>query len=79
MLTTRPSIILRESSMQLASWQILDAATTQRKRLLQAGYLPIPTEGKKPPIAGWQNLSRRPKAISMAGFINIRRPLTPGF
>ena len=42
--------------MQLAGWQILDAATTQRKRLLQAGYLPIPTEGKKPSIAGWQNL-----------------------
>ena len=42
--------------MQLAGWQILDAATMQRKRLLQAGYSPIPTEGKKPPIAGWQNL-----------------------
>jgi RecA-family ATPase len=42
--------------MQLAGWQILDTATTQRKRLLQAGYLPIPTEGKKPAIAGWQNL-----------------------
>ncbi|TFW56129.1 hypothetical protein CT676_37035 [Bradyrhizobium sp. MOS001] len=42
--------------MQLAGWQILDAATTQRKRLLQAGYLPLPTEGKKPPIAGWQNI-----------------------
>ena len=40
--------------MQLAAWQILDAATTQRKRLLLAGYVPIPTEGKKPPIAGWQ-------------------------
>ena len=55
MLTTRPSI-LYENSMQLAGWQILDAATTQRKRLLQAGYLPLPTEGKKPPIPGWQNL-----------------------
>jgi hypothetical protein len=42
--------------MQLAGWQILDAATTQRKRLLLAGYLPIPTEGKKPPIVGWQHL-----------------------
>jgi hypothetical protein len=42
--------------MQLAAWQILDAVTTQRKRLLKAGYLPIPTEGKKPPIVGWQNL-----------------------
>ena len=42
--------------MHLASWQIRDAATTQRKRLLQAGYLPIPTEGKKPSIPGWQTL-----------------------
>jgi AAA domain/Bifunctional DNA primase/polymerase, N-terminal len=42
--------------MQVAGWQILDAATTQRKRLLRAGYLPIPAAGKKPPIAGWQNL-----------------------
>jgi hypothetical protein len=42
--------------MNLASWQIRDAATTQRKRLLQAGYFPIPTEGKKPSIPGWQTL-----------------------
>ena len=42
--------------MQLAGWQILDAVTIQRKCLLRAGYLPIPTEGKKPPIAGWQNI-----------------------
>src|SRR3954454_12851301 len=55
MLTTRPCI-LEEDFMQLAGWQILDAATTQRKRLRQAGYLPLPTEGKKPPIAGWQNI-----------------------
>jgi RecA-family ATPase len=42
--------------MQPASWQILDAATTARKRLLRAGFLPIPTTGKKPPIAGWTDL-----------------------
>jgi hypothetical protein len=29
----------------LARWQILDAARTARKRLLQAGFVPIPTEG----------------------------------
>src|SRR5258706_9419913 len=40
----------------LATWQILDAATVTRKRLLVAGFVPIPTEGKKPPIPGWQNL-----------------------
>ena len=28
--------------MHLASWQIRDAATTQRKRLLQAGYCADP-------------------------------------
>jgi hypothetical protein len=42
--------------MHLASWQIRDTATNQRKHLLQAGYLPIPTEGKKPSIPGWQTL-----------------------
>jgi RecA-family ATPase len=41
----------------LATWQILDAATATRKRLLTAGYVPIPTEGKKPPVPGWQNLA----------------------
>jgi hypothetical protein len=42
--------------MPLASWQILDAATATRKRLLKAGYMPIPTDGKRPPVLGWQNL-----------------------
>jgi hypothetical protein len=37
----------------LATWQILDAATAARKRLLLAGFNPIPTNGKKPPMAGW--------------------------
>jgi RecA-family ATPase len=40
----------------LASWQILDAETAARKRLLRAGFLPIPTTGKKPPIARWTDL-----------------------
>jgi hypothetical protein len=40
----------------LATWQILDAATAARKRLLRAGYFPIPTNGKKPPIAGWTGI-----------------------
>jgi RecA-family ATPase len=42
--------------MSLASWEILDAAAVARKRLLKAGYMPIPTEGKRPPVPGWQNL-----------------------
>jgi RecA-family ATPase len=41
----------------IASWQILDAATATRKRLLRAGFVPIPTEGKRPPVPGWQNLA----------------------
>src|SRR5215211_4372485 len=42
--------------MMIAGWQILEAATVRRKRLLQAGYLPIPAAGKKPPIAGWTDV-----------------------
>jgi RecA-family ATPase len=40
-----------------ATWQIRDAATKERKRLREAGYLPIPTIGKAPPISGWQNMA----------------------
>jgi RecA-family ATPase len=40
----------------LATWQILDAATAARKRLLLAGYLPIPTKGKKPPMPRWTEI-----------------------
>jgi RecA-family ATPase len=39
-----------------ATWQILDAATTARKRLREAGFLPIPAVGKAPPMLGWQKL-----------------------
>jgi hypothetical protein len=39
----------------LAAWEVLDAATATRKRLLGAGFAPIPTEGKKPSFSGWQN------------------------
>ena len=42
-----------------ATWQTRDAATKQRKRLREAGYLPIPAIGKAPPISGWQNASRQ--------------------
>jgi RecA-family ATPase len=41
----------------IAVWEILEDATTARKRLLQAGYLPIPTIGKRPPIAGWTDIA----------------------
>ena len=35
---------------------LLDRATAYRKRLLAAGYSPIPVNGKAPPIAGWQDI-----------------------
>ena len=38
------------------SWMLLDRATACRKRLLAAGYSPIPVNGKAPPIAGWQDI-----------------------
>ncbi len=47
----------------LATWQILEAATAARKRLLRAGYFPIPTNGKKPPIAGWTGVVATDAAI----------------
>lgn len=39
-----------------ATWQVLDRATAQRKRLLGAGYVPIPTAGKRPILDEWQNI-----------------------
>jgi predicted P-loop ATPase len=38
------------------AWLALDRATACRKRLLAAGYLPLPVNGKAPPIAGWQDI-----------------------
>jgi hypothetical protein len=38
------------------AWKRLDRATACRKRLLIAGYSPIPVNGKAPPVAGWQNI-----------------------
>jgi hypothetical protein len=38
------------------AWMALERATACRKRLLAAGYLPLPVNGKAPPIAGWQDI-----------------------
>jgi hypothetical protein len=38
------------------AWMLLDRVTAYRKGLLAAGYLPIPVNGKVPPIAGWQDI-----------------------
>jgi hypothetical protein len=37
-------------------WQARDRATAWRKRLLAAGYMPLPCNGKAPPIPGWQDI-----------------------
>ena len=38
------------------AWMLMARATGYRKRLLAAGYLPIPVNGKAPPIPGWQDI-----------------------
>jgi hypothetical protein len=40
----------------IARWQILDRATAVRKRLLRAGFLPIPCIGKTINITDWPNI-----------------------
>ena len=38
------------------AWMRLDRATAVRKRLLASGYLPLPVNGKAPPIKGWSDI-----------------------
>jgi hypothetical protein len=45
------------------SWLRLQRATTLRKRLLAAGYMPLPCNGKAPPIAGWQDIRATDKIV----------------
>jgi Bifunctional DNA primase/polymerase, N-terminal len=45
-------------------WQIHDRVTTQRKRLLAAGFLPLPINGKIPSIPGWQDIVATPTVIN---------------
>src|SRR5262249_24926449 len=37
-------------------WLRLQRATAFRQRLLAAGYLPLPVNGKEPSIKGWQDI-----------------------
>jgi Family of unknown function (DUF5906)/Bifunctional DNA primase/polymerase, N-terminal len=37
------------------AWRASDRVAAQRKRLLAAGYLPIPCAGKRPAMPAWQN------------------------
>lgn len=45
------------------SWKRLHHVTACRKRLLKAGYLPLPVNGKAPSIAGWQDIEATDKII----------------
>ena len=45
------------------AWLVLDRATKCRKRLLAAGYRPLPVNGKAPPIPGWQDIQATDKII----------------
>ena len=38
------------------AWMRLDRATADRKRLRASGYVPIPVNGKAPPIKGWSDI-----------------------
>ena len=40
----------------IAKWQILDRAIAVRKKLLRAGFLPIPCIGKTINITDWPNI-----------------------
>ncbi len=44
-------------------WQVRDRATAWRKRLLTAGYMPLPCNGKAPSILGWQDILATSKLI----------------
>jgi hypothetical protein len=45
------------------SWLRLHRATAYRKRLLKAGYAPLPVNGKAPPFPGWQDIAATNKII----------------
>ena len=47
----------------LASWEILDAATATRKRLVLAGYRPLPAIGKAIAVPGWTDIAATEKIV----------------
>ena len=53
-----------ELPMRNPAWMVLCRATAYRKQLLAAGYLPLPVNGKVPPIVGWQDLQATADAIN---------------
>jgi hypothetical protein len=59
------------------AWLRLDRATACRKRLVAAGYLPIPVNGKAPPIKGWPDIEAT-DASSTDGQASMPTRPTPG-
>ena len=49
---------------QEPSWLRLQHATQRRKHLLKAGYLPLPVNGKKPPMKGWEDIAATERIIN---------------
>jgi hypothetical protein len=48
------------------AWMAASRATACRKRLLAAGYSPLPVNGKAPPIVGWQHI--KPTMVMIEGW-----------
>jgi hypothetical protein len=46
------------------AWMLLARATACRKRLLAAGYSPLPVNGKAPSIPGWQDIQATNEQIN---------------
>jgi AAA domain/Bifunctional DNA primase/polymerase, N-terminal len=46
------------------AWMLLARSTAYRKRLLAAGYSPLPVNGKAPSIPGWQDIQATNEQIS---------------
>jgi hypothetical protein len=47
-----------------AKWEIRDEAAAEQRKLLAAGFLPIPCSGKIPVLAGWQDIRATDELIS---------------
>jgi hypothetical protein len=45
------------------AWMQIGRATVCRKKLLAAGYWPLPVNGKAPPIKGWGDIEATNKII----------------
>src|SRR5215212_1896024 len=46
-----------ETTMHIAAWELLDAATVTRKQLLRGGFRPLPAIGKAIAVPGWTDIA----------------------